>query len=52
MEATFLIIAWYWLLLPTQNPWYLTWCLPFLPFARGRAWFALSVLAFVYYLRF
>ena len=52
LEATFLTLAWFWLLLPTQNPWYLTWCLPFLPFARSRAWFALSGLAFVYYLRF
>ena len=52
LEANFLTLAWFWLLLPTQNPWYLTWCLPFLPFARGRAWFALSGLAFVYYLRF
>ena len=52
LEAVFLTLAWFWLLLPTQNPWYLTWCLPFLPFARGRAWFALSGLAFVYYLRF
>jgi hypothetical protein len=52
LEATFLTLAWFWLLLPTQNPWYLTWCLPFLPFARGRAWFALSGLAFAYYLRF
>ena len=52
LEAVFLTLAWFWLLLPTQNPWYLTWCLPFLAFARGRAWFALSGLAFVYYLRF
>ncbi len=52
LETTFLTLVWFWLLLPTQNPWYLTWCLPFLPFARGRAWFALSGLAFVYYLRF
>ncbi len=52
LEATFLTLVWFWLLLPTQNPWYLTWCLPFLPFARSRAWFALSGLAFVYYLRF
>ena len=52
LEATFQTLAWFWLLLPTQNPWYLTWCLPFVPFARGRAWFALSGLAFAYYLRF
>ena len=52
LEATFLTLAWFWLLLPTQNPWYLTWCLPFLPFARGRAWPLLSGIAFAYYLRF
>jgi hypothetical protein len=52
LEAVFLTLAWFWLLLPTQNPWYLTWCLPFLPFARSRAWFAPSGLAFMYYLRF
>ncbi|MBI2478342.1 MAG: DUF2029 domain-containing protein, partial [Planctomycetia bacterium] len=52
LEATFLTLACFWLLLPTQNPWYLTWCLPFLPFARSRAWFALSGVAFMYYLRF
>jgi hypothetical protein len=52
LAATFLTLVWLWLLLPTQNPWYLTWSLPFLPFARSRAWLVLSGLAFVYYLRF
>jgi hypothetical protein len=52
LPATFLTLVWFWLLLPTQNPWYLTWSLPFLPFARSRAWLFLSGLAFVYYLRF
>lgn len=52
LEAAFLTLAWFWLLLPTQNPWYLVWCLPFLPFARSRAWLLLSGLAFTYYLRF
>lgn len=52
LEAAFLTLAWFWLLLPTQNPWYLIWCLPFIPFARSRAWLALSGLAFIYYLRF
>lgn len=52
LRASFLTLAWFWLLLPTLNPWYWTWTLPFLPFARSRAWFALSGLAFVYYLRF
>lgn len=41
-EAGFLTLAWFWLLCPTQNPWYWTWALPLLPFARGRAWLAVS----------
>lgn len=52
LEATFLTLAWFWLLSPTQNPWYWTWALPFLPFARNRAWYAVSGLAGIYYLRF
>lgn len=52
IEATFLTLAWFWLLCPTQNPWYWTWALPFLPFARGRAWMAVSGLVLIYYLRF
>jgi hypothetical protein len=52
LEAAFLTVAWFWLLLPTQNPWYWTWALPLLPFARGRAWLALSGLALLYYVRF
>ncbi len=52
LEATFLTLAWFWLLSPTQNPWYWIWAMPFLPFARGRAWYAMSGLVMVYYLRF
>jgi hypothetical protein len=52
LSAAFLTIAWFWLLLPTQNPWYWTWALPLLPLARSRVWWALSALAFIYYLRF
>jgi hypothetical protein len=52
LESAFLTLAWFWLLSPTQNPWYWTWALPFLPFARGRAWLAVSGLVFAYYLRF
>lgn len=51
-EGCFLTIAWFWLLSPTQNPWYWTWALPLIPFAKGRTWLALSGLAMVYYLRF
>ncbi|EMI45640.1 hypothetical protein [Rhodopirellula sp. SWK7] len=51
-EAVFLTLAWFWLLCPTQNPWYWTWVLPFLPFARSRVWLLMSGLVFLYYLRF
>jgi hypothetical protein len=51
-EAGFLTLAWFWLLCPTQNPWYWTWAMPLLPFARGRAWIVVSGLALLYYLRF
>jgi len=52
LEAVFLTLAWFWLLQPTQNPWYWTWAIPFLPFARGRAWYAVSGIVTLYYLRF
>ncbi|MCH8921658.1 MAG: hypothetical protein IIA67_00765 [Planctomycetes bacterium] len=52
LQAAFLTLAWFWLLSPTQNPWYWTWALPLLPFARGRAWLAVGGLVLLYYLRF
>ena len=52
LNAAFLTVAWFWLLLPTLNPWYWTWAVPFLPFTRNRAWLAVSGLVFTYYLRF
>ena len=52
LRAAFLTVAWFWLLSPTQNPWYWTWAMPLVVFARGRAWLAVSGLALVYYLRF
>ena len=51
-EAGFLTLSWFWLLCPTQNPWYWTWALPLLAFARSRAWLAVSGLVLLYYLRF
>ncbi len=52
LECAFLTLAWFWLLSPTQNPWYWTWVLPLLPFARSRVWLAMSGLVLLYYLRF
>lgn len=52
LQAAFLTVAWFWLLLPTANPWYWTWAMPLVVFARSKAWLALSGLAMLYYLRF
>ena len=52
MRTLFLTTAWFWLLCPTQNPWYWAWALPLVPFARSRAWLWLSGLVMAYYLRF
>lgn len=52
LRVAFLVLAWFWLLSPTQNPWYWTWALPLVMFARSRAWLAVSGLVMVYYLRF
>lgn len=52
LEGCFLCLAWFWLLAPTQNPWYWTWALCLLPFARNPAWLAVSGLALLYYCRF
>lgn len=48
----FLTIAWFWLLAPTQNPWYWVWALPLVGFARSRVWLAMGGLVLLYYLRF
>ncbi len=52
LETLFLTTAWFWLLLPTQNPWYWTWAMPFVPFSRSRSWRVVSGLALIYYARF
>ncbi|MFK8113518.1 MAG: hypothetical protein AB8B91_15035 [Rubripirellula sp.] len=51
-ESLFLTLAWFWLLCPTQNPWYWTWALPLIPFASSRLWLLVSGLSLLYYLRF
>lgn len=50
--AAFLSIAWFWLLAPTQNPWYWIWALPLVPFVRNRAWLLMGCVVLAYYLRF
>ena len=52
LRAAFLIVAWLWLLSPTQNPWYWLWAMPLVMFARSRLWLLVSGLASVYYFRF
>ncbi|MEO8271448.1 MAG: hypothetical protein ABI557_17125, partial [Aureliella sp.] len=52
LEACFLCLAWFWLLAPTQNPWYWTWALCLVPFARTQLWQAVGGLTLLYYWRF
>ena len=52
LRVMFLIIAWFWLLAPTQNPWYWTWALPLIAFTRYRTWLFVSGAAMIYYWRF
>lgn len=51
-RAAMLSLAWFWMLCPTQNPWYWCWVVPLLPYARYRAWHAVAACTFLYYLRF
>jgi len=51
-RMAFLTLAWFWLLSPTQNPWYWLWTLPLLAFTNNRAWLWMGVIVFTYYLRF
>ena len=52
IASAFFTLAWFWLLCPTQNPWYWTWSLPFLAVIRQRAWCWVSGWALIYYARF
>jgi len=52
LRAALLTLAWFWLLAPTQNPWYWTWVMPLVMFGRCRAWLAVSGMVLIYYLRF
>lgn len=52
LGCCFLGVAWFWLLAPTQNPWYWTWVLPLAVYAKSRVWLGISGLTMAYYLRF
>ncbi len=52
LESGFLMIAAFFCLLPTQNPWYWTWALPLACFAGNRGWLLVAPMLFMYYLRF
>lgn len=51
-RTAFLVIALFWMLSPTLNPWYWTWALPLICFARSRGWLLVSGMLSLYYLRF
>ncbi|MEM6655664.1 MAG: hypothetical protein AAF596_07675 [Planctomycetota bacterium] len=52
VRAAFLTLAWFWLLAPTQNPWYWCWAVPLLPFMRLASWHLLAACCLLYYTRF
>lgn len=52
LETIFLVVAAFFVMQPTQNPWYWVWAMPFVCFASNRGWLAVSLILFMYYLRF
>ena len=52
LRTVFATIAWLWMLAPTQNPWYWTWAIAFLPWSKVWVWRLLGGLPLVYYFRF
>lgn len=52
LRATFLALAWLFLLLPTGNPWYFLWALPWILWTRQQSWYLLPGLLAQYYLYF
>ena len=52
LHTVFLVIALFFVLQPTQNPWYWVWAMPFVCFARNKGWLAMSAVLLVYYFRF
>ena len=52
VQHVFAIIASFFFLQPTQNPWYWVWAMPFVALARNRGWLIVPACLFVYYSRF
>ncbi|QPJ63280.1 MAG: hypothetical protein G3M70_15915 [Candidatus Nitronauta litoralis] len=52
LRHLFIIMALIFLLSPVQNPWYLSWVVPFMCIFPGRAWMLLTGLMGLYYLEF
>lgn len=48
----FVVIATFFFLQPTQNPWYWLWAMPFVCFCPNRGWLLAGGCLFVYYFRF
>lgn len=52
LELSFRVQIWFWMLSPTQNPWYLIGSFVLLPWSRCGVWKWLSLVCFAYYFRF
>ncbi len=48
----FLTVGIFFYLQPTQNPWYWLWAMPLVCFAKNKGWLLVSLILFVYYVRF
>jgi hypothetical protein len=52
LNLLFLGMALFWVLSPTQNPWYWLWALPLVPYTKLKSWHFVSGALTLYYLRF
>ena len=52
LNLSFLVVAMFFMLQPTQNPWYWVWAMPLVCFASNRGWLWVSAALLIYYSRF